>query len=96
MYYTNSYRYISSLLIIYTQKDLKNILRFCLFCKVAQARLARFPNLIKLFPKISYATIKEQVFIGPDIRKLSDDNNFTKCLSATEKVTTKGKTSKIF
>ena len=40
-------------------------------------------HLIKLFPKISYAEIKEGVFVGPDIRKLID-NNFTKCLSATE------------
>ncbi|CAH0557043.1 unnamed protein product [Brassicogethes aeneus] len=42
-----------------------------------------FQYLIKLFPKISYEKIKEGIFIGPDIRKLINDDNFTKC-SPTE------------
>ena len=33
---------------------------------------------------ISYAKIKEGFFVEPDIRKLIDDTNITKCLSATE------------
>ena len=43
-----------------------------------------FQYLIKLFLKISYDKIKEGVFAGPYIRKLINDDNFTKWLSATE------------
>ena len=34
---------------------------------------------------ISYVKIKEGVIVGPAIRKLIDDDNFTKYLSATDR-----------
>ena len=43
-----------------------------------------FQYLMKLFPKISYAKIKEAFFFGPDIRRLMNDDNFAKWLSANE------------
>ena len=36
-----------------------------------------------MFPKIFYMEIKEVVLLGPDIRKLMNDDNFTRCLSVT-------------
>ena len=43
-----------------------------------------FQYLMKLFPKIPYAKIKEAIFVGPDIRRLMNGDNFAKWLSATE------------
>lgn len=54
------------------------------FVKALKRNEPGFQYLIKLFPKLSYAKIKEGIFVGPGIRKLINDNNFTKCLSATE------------
>ena len=80
-------------LYVFLRAEFKSVARFPLsgqvsetvnFVNALKRDEAGFQYLIKLFPKISYAKIKEGVFVGPDIRKLIDDNNFTKCLSATE------------
>lgn len=39
-----------------------------------------FQYLLQVFPKISYAKIKEGIFVGPQIRKLLSDDNFSQCL----------------
>ena len=51
---------------------------------MSDRKLIEWRIIIKLFPKISNAKIKEGVFIRPDIRELIDDKNFIKCLLATE------------
>ena len=38
-------------------------------------------DLMKLFPKISYVKIKDGILVGPDIRRMINDDNFAKCLS---------------
>ena len=43
-----------------------------------------FQYLIKLFPKLSYAKIKEGIFVGLDIRKVMDDAKFAKSLTPDE------------
>lgn len=54
------------------------------FVKALDRDGAAFEYLTKVFPKISYAKIKEGIFVGPDIRKLMDDRKFTQCLSSAE------------
>lgn len=54
------------------------------FVKALNREGPAFEYLIKLFPKLSYAKIKEGIFVGPDIRKLMTDENFTKCLTPDE------------
>ncbi|XP_025161583.1 uncharacterized protein LOC112590099 [Harpegnathos saltator] len=54
------------------------------FVKALNHEGRAFQYLIKLFPKLSYAKIKEGIFLGPDIRKLMADENFTKCLTPDE------------
>ncbi|XP_032679213.1 uncharacterized protein LOC116847857 [Odontomachus brunneus] len=43
-----------------------------------------FQYLATKFPKISSAKIKERIFVGPQIRELIDDKQFSQHLSATE------------
>lgn len=54
------------------------------FVKALNREGPAFQYLINLFPKLSYAKIKEGIFVGPDIRKLMADGNFTKCLTPDE------------
>jgi len=54
------------------------------FVKAQKPNEPGFQYLVNIFPKISYAKIKEGIFVGPDIRKLMKDNNFDSCLSADE------------
>ncbi|XP_036332303.1 uncharacterized protein LOC118743646 [Rhagoletis pomonella] len=54
------------------------------FVKALNREGPAFQYLVKLFPKLSYAKIKEGIFVGPDIRKLMADKEFTKCLTPDE------------
>lgn len=54
------------------------------FVKALDKDGAAFKYLLKVFPKISYAKIKEGIFVGPQIRKLMNDHNFSQCLSEKE------------
>ena len=44
-----------------------------------------FKYLCRKFPGLSDAKIKEEVFVGPDIRKLMNDENFESSLGEAEK-----------
>ena len=44
-----------------------------------------FNYLSSKFPCISEAKLKEQVFVGPDIRKLVKDNNFENVMNDVER-----------
>lgn len=44
-----------------------------------------FRYLCNKFPKLSYAKVKEGVFIGPQIRKIIADSHFQELLGATER-----------
>jgi hypothetical protein len=44
-----------------------------------------FRHLYNKFPELSYAKVKEGVFIGPQIRKIIADSHFEDLLGSTEK-----------
>ena len=44
-----------------------------------------FKYIESKFANITYAKIKEVVFVGPDIRKLLKDDDFTEVMTATKK-----------
>lgn len=54
------------------------------FVKALNPEGPAFNYLTKVFPKLSYAKIKEGIFVGPDIRKLMADGNFIAVLTPNE------------
>ncbi|GBM36887.1 hypothetical protein AVEN_14878-1 [Araneus ventricosus] len=44
-----------------------------------------FKHLLHAFPGLSAAKVKEGVFVGPDIRKLMEDEKYEACLANVEK-----------
>ena len=44
-----------------------------------------FEYITTKFPALFESKIKEGIFIGPQIRKLFNDNNFEECMTVTEK-----------
>jgi len=55
------------------------------FVKALDQKSEAFKYLGNFFPKLSEAKIKGGVFIGPQIRKMMQDNDFPKLLTRTEK-----------
>ncbi|GBP95513.1 hypothetical protein EVAR_70624_1 [Eumeta japonica] len=54
------------------------------FVKTLNGEGPAFQHINKSFPKLSYAKIKEGIFVGPYIQKLMADANFTKYLTPDE------------
>ena len=44
-----------------------------------------FTYLCRKYPGVLDVKIKQRVFVGPNIRKLMDDENFKSCLGEAEK-----------
>lgn len=55
------------------------------FVKALDNNSDAFRHLSNTFPELSYAKVKEGVFIGPQIRKIIADSHFEDLLSSTEK-----------
>jgi hypothetical protein len=55
------------------------------FVKALSKDSDAFKYVCEMFPKLSYAKVKEGIFVGPQIRKLIADEQFDNILDATER-----------
>lgn len=60
------------------------VLRKCfLFCLSREKEGCRY--LCKRFSRLLGTKIKKRIFVGPDMKKLTNDKNFENCLGKAEK-----------